>query len=232
MFSTLMTAQTIIWDWNGTLIDDVKICWEIINRGLERRSLNTISLEEYLESFEFPVENFYRKLGFDFEKESFHTVGTEFIEAYRIGMFQCPLHTGALNALKIFQEQGKRQFILSALESKSLFKVTEFFGLSGFFSDLRGLDHFFATSKVGLGKSLLQEHSQDPSKAVMIGDTLHDYEVAQELGVQSILISGGHNSYQRLKTTGVPVFRKIEEFRQGLRRTIPHFSRSHRPTSS
>ena len=72
----------IIWDWNGTLLDDAKLCVDIMNVVLSRRNMPVISLRQYQELFDFPVVDYYVKLGFDFEKESFEIVGTEFIDYY------------------------------------------------------------------------------------------------------------------------------------------------------
>ena len=69
----------IIWDWNGTLLDDAWLCVDIMDSMLKERSLGTLTLDRYQRLFEFPVIDYYRKLGFDFTKESFEKTGTEFI---------------------------------------------------------------------------------------------------------------------------------------------------------
>ena len=60
-----MRYKHIIWDWNGTLLDDTWLCVEGINQALIKRNLTPISEDRYREVFTFPVRDYYKKLGFD-----------------------------------------------------------------------------------------------------------------------------------------------------------------------
>ena len=77
-----MKYKHIIWDWNGTLLDDTWLCVEGINDSLKKRSLQTITKEIYRKVFSFPVEDYYKRLGFDFKKEPFEVAGDEFVAYY------------------------------------------------------------------------------------------------------------------------------------------------------
>ncbi|MFZ2955955.1 MAG: HAD family hydrolase [Candidatus Ozemobacteraceae bacterium] len=200
-----------LWDWNGTLLNDLDVCVEIINECLAKRSLPILTRERYLEIFEFPVMNYYRALGFDFDKESFESAGQEFIDAYGKRMFECSLQPEAIKILEKIRSLERPQFILSALHHGSLTRIIEHFRIGSFFTDVRGLDDFFAHSKVDLGKRLVAESVKPHARTVMIGDTLHDYETAQAIGVDCILVAGGHNSFERLVKTGVPVYHSLGE---------------------
>jgi len=68
---------TIIWDWNGTLLDDVDICIDTINALLSKYKKKPISKESYKSLFTFPVQNYYSKLGFDLSLESFKKIKEE-----------------------------------------------------------------------------------------------------------------------------------------------------------
>ncbi|MBF0501711.1 MAG: HAD family hydrolase [Candidatus Riflebacteria bacterium] len=205
------TWNQFLWDWNGTLINDIEVCLEIINECLAKRSLPLLTRERYLDVFEFPVINYYRAIGFDLEKEPFELVGQEFIDAYNRRMFECSLHTGTMQLLEKIRAHSMPQFILSALHQTSLKKVIGHFRLDAFFSDVRGLDNHNAHSKIELGKQLLTESVKSGARTVMIGDTLHDFDTASALGVDCVLVAGGHNSYERLKKTGVPVYHSLVE---------------------
>ena len=60
----------IIWDWNGTLIDDAWLFVEIMNEELKERMLPQINIQDYRQHFTFPVKKYYERLGFDFQKEN------------------------------------------------------------------------------------------------------------------------------------------------------------------
>lgn len=198
--------KTIFWDWNGTLLDDVEECIDIINCSLQKRSLQTLTRAEYLEKFEFPVINYYKSIGFDFSVESFEDVGREYINAYAAKMFECNLHPGARRALDSMRRLGISQYILSALQHSALKKCISHYQLADCFARVQGLDDAYAHSKVDLGQMLLDEIGCDRGSALMIGDTVHDYETASAMGIRCVLIAAGHNSRERLLACNVPVY--------------------------
>lgn len=84
--------DTIIWDWNGTLLDDLDMCVSIINDLLKNRKMPLLDHYSYKEAFAFPVEKYYRTIGFDFEKEDFSVPAGEFIDLYDNKIKNCRLH--------------------------------------------------------------------------------------------------------------------------------------------
>ena len=94
-----MKYKHIIWDWNGTLLDDRWLCVAAINQTLSLRNMDIIDEEQYKEIFCFPVIEYYIKLGFDFNDEPFSIVGTEFIDFYNKNFRKARLHSNALQVL-------------------------------------------------------------------------------------------------------------------------------------
>ncbi len=201
----------IVWDWNGTLLDDRGVCLEIINGSLARRSLPTVTLETYLDLFEFPVVDYYRKLGFDFDKESFEAVGHEFMTEYRGRMLGCPLQKGARTLLERLHRQGIRQTVLSALDARLLAPCIDHFGLREFFDKVWGLSDSLAAGKIELGRQMIAAAGVPAAGTLMVGDTTHDFETARALGIDCLLMAAGHNSRPRLEACGVPVVGGLEE---------------------
>lgn len=87
-----MLAQHIIWDWNGTLLDDAWLSIKAINILLQRYKLPQINVSSYRDTFMFPVKQYYEKLGFNLLEPSFSQLSSEFIEEYKARMFQ-PIFT-------------------------------------------------------------------------------------------------------------------------------------------
>jgi phosphoglycolate phosphatase len=195
----------IIWDWNGTLLDDAWLCVEILNRMLERRGMKKTTLVEYQMYFDFPVINYYIKLGFDFEKEPFDDVAREYICAYESQCCKCSLREGVIDIVKQFRTRGISQSVLSASQRSSLIKVLEIFDLKIFFENIVGLDDYYAHSKVDAGKKLLKNLTISKKEILLIGDTTHDYEVARMLGTDCLLLPAGHQSRQRLLASGAKI---------------------------
>ncbi len=209
-----MRYKTVIWDWNGTLINDTWMCLDVINELLTAYHKPTLSLEKYHEVFDFPVKDYYRRIGFDFDDTPFEIVGSEFMQHYWQRWQQCALHNGALEFLTELKNRDIPQVIVSAAETRLLKACVDFFEIQHFFDELWGLDHHYASSKEGLAKEFVASVSLDPKEIVFIGDTVHDCEVAQAAGVDSILVCGGHHPKYKLQNCGVPVFDSLWEARE------------------
>lgn len=206
-----MHYKHIIWDYNGTLLNDVKLCVDIINDLLIKRDLPLMSVEKYKEQFDFPVKDYYERIGFDFIKESFEIVGTEFIKEYDKRQKTSKLHSGVKELLDEIKKQGIKQSILSARKEKQLLEELNYFGISSYFQEIVGLNDHYAGGKTGNGIQLISRLGEPKSKIFMIGDTKHDAEVAKEAGIDCILLSHGHHTREKLETCGVGVFAGFDE---------------------
>ncbi len=217
----------IIWDWNGTIFNDVDLCVELINELLEPRALKTVTLDEYKNVFTIPVRNYYAELGFDFSKESFEVVGKQWMDEYERRKFECGLHNGIVNVIKKIDQLGIGQSILSAYTQRTLEEMVEHFGLTKYFSHLVGLDNIYAAGKLHLGKDLMNRLGNGKGETLLIGDTLHDYEVASGIGADCVLITNGHQSKKKLESSGAVVIDGLEELftdvTQGLSLTNKFF---------
>jgi len=195
----------IIWDWNGTLLDDAELCVSIINGILNEKGLPTLSLGKYRQLFDFPVKNYYQRLGFDFERYSFEEVGTQFILDYEKRKTEAGLRPEACEVLHAVVQSGRTQSILSAYRQDTLEAMVTGLGLRSLFLEVQGLNNHYAYGKEGAGELLLERLPYRSSEIVMVGDTLHDHEVARRLGVDCILIASGHQTRERLEETGAPI---------------------------
>ncbi len=204
-------VNTIIWDWNGTLLNDVDICVDSINILLKERGHNTLNISRYKSIFTFPVKDYYTKAGFDFSAEPFDEIAIKFIDIYKEKIKKSGLFGEAGNILSYFRDKKYRQLIVSAMQNDFLNKTVSERGIAGFFERVSGLDNHYAAGKVEIAKNLLAELSISPAEACFVGDTIHDYEVAKEIGTRCLLVSSGHQSYERLKKTGCPVVRSLGE---------------------
>jgi phosphoglycolate phosphatase len=196
----------VIWDFNGTLLDDVDCCVATLNTMLAERSLPALSRQQYLERFGFPVQDFYVALGFDFEREDFAEVSRCYIERYgeRVGASASP-HAEAQSAISGVRAAAIAQSVLSAMERSLLERLLRRFDLDRHMAAVRGLDHHGASSKIDLGLELQRELGAAPDELLLVGDTLHDAEAAAAIGCRCLLYSRGHQSRKRLERAGVPL---------------------------
>jgi len=196
--------KAIIWDYNGTLLNDIEIGIESINLMLSKRNLPLLTNESYRDVFTFPVKDYYEKVGFDFQKEDWDLTAHEFIANYTKRLPHSDIFPEARILLDLFKKQDKKQFILSAMEMKMLKDSTQELNIQEFFDEISGINDIYASSKVENGKNLFKKHKLKAEEVCLFGDTTHDYEVAQSLGCHCYLIASGHQSYKKLKATGCP----------------------------
>ena len=111
----------IIWDFNGTLLDDVMTGIRSVNTLLAERGLDVIgSIEQYREVFRFPIIEYYRALGFDFDKEPYEELAPKWVKLYLENVKTAGLYCDVKQTLDFVAEQGVKQTVLSATELSML----------------------------------------------------------------------------------------------------------------
>lgn len=211
-----MKIKHIIWDWNGTLLDDLWLSIKAINIVLKEYNIPTIHEENYLEIFTFPVIDYYERLGFDFEKNPFTVVGTRFIEEYTKRQLEPNLHKGAKELMECLHRNGVTQSLLSAARQGMLDTLIAHHHLQDYFIKVIGQDDHYAHGKTEAGKAWVDSLDVRPHEVLFIGDTLHDLDVANAIGADCALIAGGHTSYARLKKTSAFVFKNLDDLKTWL----------------
>jgi phosphoglycolate phosphatase len=206
-----MLSKTIIWDWNGTLLNDLSLCISSINSLLEKRKLPLLNTDAYKEIFSFPVKDYYAAIGFNFQHEDFSVPAQEFIDLYNSAVEGCSLQHAANEVISFFRKNGCRQFILSAMQQTMLEKTLKHNRIFDAFEGVAGLGDHYAVSKIERGHQLIREFNIEKEKTWMIGDTDHDAQVAVALGIGCILVADGHQSASRLHQTGFRVISNLKE---------------------
>ena len=195
----------IIWDWNGTLLDDVDAAVSALNHMLADRHLPLTTREFYRAHFGFPARAFYEQLHMDPDDDwdriciDFHRYIAEAPQSIR---------TTTPSALALARDLGLGQSILSALREDILRRNISLAGIAQFFDEVYGVDNLDGASKLARGHELVAALRSNgklpPSRPLyFIGDTLHDAEVAAAMGASAVLVDGGHQTAERLASSGL-----------------------------
>lgn len=204
--------KTILWDWNGTLLDDVEVSFDCLNDMLRLyQKPQVATVDAYRAIFGFPVKEYYARAGIG--ADLFDEIAPQWMADYMRREGVCALRQDAAETLLAFRQAGYRQVILSASKRDNLLGQMARFDILPCFDAVLGLDHIYATSKEGIGRAWMAENAVDPAGCVMLGDTLHDAEVAKALGARCVLVRGGHQLPQTLETAGVPVATSLRDAR-------------------
>lgn len=205
-----MDPKLLIWDWNGTIIDDADLCLEIENALLRERGMREITKEWYLAHFSFPIRAYYAEMGYRFQTESYETVSEIFMDRYRKRYSQCRLRAGVEDVLRKASERGVVQALLSVTRQDDLCIQVRAFGLDAYFSEILGQKDILGASKIDRAKDCMKRMKIDPRDALFIGDTDHDVEAANAVGCPCVLLTDGHQSREVLQRSGAPVFDSAE----------------------
>ena len=207
----LKKYKHIIWDWNGTLFEDVELCCSIMNNILLRRNMPIISIDKYKEVFTFPVREYYKRVGHDVSDKNWEILGYEFINEYEERKKECTLYNSATKVLEYIHNSGVSQSVLSAYSQHTLEDMIGHFDLSKYFIKLVGLDNIYAASKLENGIKWMTELGYKKGEVLLIGDTVHDCEVANEIGADSLLVSAGHQCEKELRKCNALVIGSLNE---------------------
>lgn len=204
----------VIWDWNGTLLNDTFLCVEIINEILDSEKIPRVDLPQYRKTFTFPVRLYYERIGLvDQPGRTFENLSALYIQKYCRRWNECRLHPGADQCLEMIHQAGVSQSVLSASEQQILEEAIHHYQILSYFLGLVGQQDYFARGKLEAGRSWIESLDCPPAEILLIGDTLHDYEVAKALGLQCLLVSFGHQSEAILEASGRPPITSMDALR-------------------
>lgn len=206
-----MTLTTILWDWNGTLADDVQVALRSVNDILARRNRSPITTEDYYSYIDTPIRRFYEHLFSPLDDQLFDRILTEFNEGYRLHMKETGLMEGGAETLERFRKAGLRQIIVSSSQLGEVLHFCRLFGTESYFQQILGASDFQAAGKVDMACRFLKEQGIAPEECAVIGDTLHDRDMAKAIGCPVCLLDRGHQGRKELEASGEPVFHRLED---------------------
>jgi phosphoglycolate phosphatase len=196
-----INADTLVFDFNGTLIDDRNLCLSLLNGMLQSSHHEPVTFERYLDIFTFPIIDYYRKAGFVFKPQGpddFDVLAKRFDHDYTARFSEASLFPDVITTLTRYQGK-KRLIVLSATKQDNLESQLNALGLLSYFDTIIGIKDIYGASKLQEARDFFAKNAFDPSRTVFIGDTLHDDEVAVALHAHSILVTRGHQSVTRIE---------------------------------
>ncbi|WP_240139454.1 HAD family hydrolase [Streptomyces sp. MUM 178J] len=206
----------LVWDWNGTLLDDISAVIGATNAAFAEIGLEPIALEQYREMYCVPIPRFYERLTgrlpSDAEWEVMDEIFHRHYSEHRLG---CGLTQGVDELLAEWRRAGRSQSLLSMYGHEELVPVVRGYGIEDHFIRVDG-----RTGPSGGTKALhMERHISalrgvvDPERTVVIGDAADDALAAAHVGARAVLYTGGSHSRASLEAVGdgVPVVDSLEE---------------------
>lgn len=206
-----MAERHLILDWNGTLIDDLDAAVAGVNIVLAGQGLPPIDRDHYRRHFGFPIQDFYARLGVDFARLPFAELGRQYLAHFNEAIRSCAVFPGAFELIEEARRHGFSVSVLSASEMSTLRSNLSEAGLIDLVDHVYGLEDEGARGKLELARRLDDALGGPGARALMIGDTEHDVEVALSLGWRAHSVCHGHQSRERLTEIHAAVSESILE---------------------
>ncbi len=203
-------SKHLVWDWNGTLLDDLTLVVDATNASLASANGPTVTADEHRRDYRRPIIDYYSfVLGRPVDEVEFELLDGVFHGAYNARLAACLLAADAQAALDAW---SGTQSLLSMWFHTELVPTVERYGLTSRFARVDGL-----RGTVGGGPKAphLAAHLEAlgirGADCVLIGDSVDDAIAAEAVGAKIILYSGGFTDLDRLRAVGVPVAHSLAE---------------------
>lgn len=207
----------VVWDWNGTLLEDLPLVVESVNAALGEHGLDPIAIADYTANYTRPVRRFYEVLlGREVDDDEWQRIDTVFHDTYAEAVAErTDLMPGAREALMTIDDSHASQSLLSMYPHHLLLPLVDHFDLDRHFEAVHGLVGEGGGRKLPHLERHLDEmvhlHGGDPTRALVIGDAIDDAVAAQHLGARVVLLASGSHPRSGLEATGAPVVESLEE---------------------
>lgn len=201
--------HTVIWDFNGTVLDDRAASTEAVNQMMARRALGSITEEWYAANLIMPLEAFYESVGFDMGAEKIECLSEEFQR--ECAKVERPIFPEVRAALEALRQKGYRQLLFSSLHQSILEEQASARGISSYFEKIMGRSDRSLGSKEEAARAYLEQEGIDPKSVLFVGDLTTDWEMAEYVGSPCVLIPKGHQDYARLSSTGAAILKDASE---------------------
>jgi len=206
----------VVFDWNGTLLDDQALVVDALNAVLADRGLPPTDLATYQRLYTRPVQTFYERLfGRPIEPGEWEHLDDVYHDGYALALERARLAVDAEVALDRVAGVGCSQSLLSMYRHEQLVPLVQRLGVDGHFLRIDGLQgagggHKAPHLETHLAR-ILPLTGAAPDEILVVGDAIDDAVAADHVGARCVLYDGGSHPRAELEATGLPVTDSLTE---------------------
>lgn len=196
----------IVWDWNGTLLDDLDLVVRSVSASIQRLGHPPITADDYRDHYTRPVRRFYDSLfGREIGDMEWSDLNKTFHELYYAGVDEAALTRDAVSTLDRAAGNGWGQSLLSMSTESHLIPAVRAHGVDRYFRLISGLREASGELKQAHLIDHLERQDVDGGEVVVVGDTPDDHFAALAVGARTVLYDGGSHHRAVLEALGPPV---------------------------
>lgn len=202
--------RNIIFDWSGTLVDDLPAVWRTTNYLMRRSGKEELSEDQFRERFTLPFAKFYERYVPERSLSELKSWWHEYFPSVEHLVEPLPQSHGFLEFVK---GRGVQTYICSAIHYKQFIPQSERAGFMHLI-DARYVD---IDDKVERIHDIISENGLEAGETLFIGDMEHDVEAAKSGNLLSCAVLTGYNGLGQLRRTNPDIIvENLNELRSVL----------------
>ena len=198
-------TKLVVFDWNGTLLSDTRVCTNAVNEVLHFCGAKPISIQRYRNTITTPVEELYIVNGCD--KKFLRAHKKEFVDvfhnAYEKEASKCRMRKGARDVLTWLKKHNIERVVVSNHTLDGLKSQFDRLALHDLISEVDGNSNRLTVvntlNKLESVQKYIKKKNYKPKEVIILGDSLEETELAHELGIVSVAITDGFFATSRLR---------------------------------
>jgi phosphoglycolate phosphatase len=195
-----MSYDLVIFDWDGTLMDSTAVIAASLQSACRDVGLPEPTREDALFVIGLNLADTFARVAPGLDAEGQRALAERYRHHFLAREAEMPLFAGASEMIRQLHGDGRRLAVATGKARRGLDRALEQTGLKAFFEATRCADEGFAKPHPGMLLALLDMTGVEPRRALMVGDTTHDLELAANAGVDALAVSYGAHHHQLLAT--------------------------------
>jgi phosphoglycolate phosphatase len=195
-----MSYDLVIFDWDGTLMDSTAVIAASLQSACRDVGLPEPTREDALFVIGLNLADTFKRVAPGLDAEGQRVLAERYRHHFLARETEMPLYGGVREMIHALHGGGRRLAVATGKARRGLDRALEQTGLKGYFEATRCADEGFAKPHPGMLLMLLELTGVEPGRALMVGDTTHDLELAANAGVDALAVSYGAHHHELLAT--------------------------------
>lgn len=195
-----MSYDLIVFDWDGTLMDSTGVIAASLQAACRDVGLSAPTREDALFVIGLNLADTFRKVAPGLDAEGQRALGERYRHHFLAREAEMPLYGGVREMIHELVGEGRRLAVATGKARRGLDRALDQTGLKAYFEATRCADEGFAKPHPGMLLKLFEMTGVEPRRALMVGDTTHDLELAANAGADALAVSYGAHHPELLAT--------------------------------
>jgi phosphoglycolate phosphatase len=195
-----MRYDLVVFDWDGTLMDSTRLIARSLQRACADVGVTVPTERDALFVIGLNLHDTFNHVAPDLDEEGRGRLSERYRHHFLANEHEAPLYGGVVEMLSELHAAGRRLAVATGKARRGLERALDATGLRPWFEATRCADEGFAKPHPGMLLMLLDITGVEPRRALMVGDTTHDLELAANAGVDAVAVSYGAHTEDLLAT--------------------------------